>query len=136
MSVQLSAPADLPAVFRRAVAGLSGVDLRPEVAVSELPAPRRLAPHAVAVQANVCRAGEELADGRLVILHDPEGQETWEGDTLRFGIRALGQRAAAVVEVLDDAVRIEVSLPWLLAKAAKGLLGTLRKQTTLLLEKK
>ena len=63
-------------------------------------------------------------------------QETWEGDTLRFGIRALGQRAAAVVEVLEDAVRIEVSLPWLLAKAAKGLLGTLRKQTTLLLEKK
>ena len=46
MSVQLSAPAGLPAGFRRAVAGLTGVELRPEVVVSELPPPQRLAPHA------------------------------------------------------------------------------------------
>lgn len=63
-------------------------------------------------------------------------QETWEGDTLRFRMRALGQTAAASVEVLEDALRIEVSLPWLLAKAAKHLLPILRKETTLLLEKK
>ena len=63
-------------------------------------------------------------------------QETWEGDTLRFRMRALGQTAAATIEVLDDALRIEVSLPWLLAKAAKRLLPVLRKQAALLLEKK
>jgi hypothetical protein len=63
-------------------------------------------------------------------------QETWEGDTLRFRMRALGQAAAASVEVLEDALRIEVSLPWLLAKAAKRLLPILRKEATLLLEKK
>ena len=63
-------------------------------------------------------------------------QETWEGDTLRFRMRALGQTAAASVEVLEDALRIEVSLPWLLAKAAKGLLPVLCKEATLLLEKK
>ena len=63
-------------------------------------------------------------------------QETWEGDTLRFRMRALGQTAAASIEVLEDALRIEVSLPWLLAKAVKRLLPILRKQATLLLEKK
>jgi hypothetical protein len=63
-------------------------------------------------------------------------QETWEGDTLRFHMRALGQTAVGSIEVLEDALRIEVSLPWLLAMAAKRLLPILRKETTLLLEKK
>ncbi len=63
-------------------------------------------------------------------------QETWQGDTLRFRMRALGQTAAASIEVLEDALRIEVSLPWLLAQAAKRLLPILRKEATLLLEKK
>jgi putative polyhydroxyalkanoic acid system protein len=45
-------------------------------------------------------------------------QETWEGDTLRFRMRALGQTAAASIEVLEDALHIEVSLPWRLANAA------------------
>jgi hypothetical protein len=63
-------------------------------------------------------------------------QEIWEGDILRFRMRALGQTAAASIEVLEDALRIEVSLPWLLAKAAKRLLPMLRKEATLLLEKK
>ena len=63
-------------------------------------------------------------------------QETWQGDTLRFRMRALGQTAAASIEVLEYALRIEVSLPWLLAKAAKRLLPILRKEATLLLAKK
>ena len=63
-------------------------------------------------------------------------QETWEGDTLRFQMRALGQNAAGSIEVMEDALRIDVSLPWLLAKAAKRLLPMLRTQATLLLEKK
>jgi hypothetical protein len=63
-------------------------------------------------------------------------QETWEGDTLRFRMRAFGQTAAATIEVLYDALRIEVSLPWLLAKVAKRFLPVLRKEAALLLEKK
>jgi len=63
-------------------------------------------------------------------------QETWDGDTVRFGMRALGQTAAASIEVLEDTLRIEVSLPWLLAKVAKRLLPILRQEATLLLEKK
>ena len=70
--------------------------------------------------------------GQLIAIEE----ETWEGDTLRFHMRALGQTAAGTIEVLEDALRIEVSLPWLLAKAATRLLPILRKEATLLLEKK
>jgi hypothetical protein len=63
-------------------------------------------------------------------------QETWEEDTVRFRIRALGQTAAATIEVLDDALRIQVSLPVLLARAAACLLPILREQAARLLEKK
>ena len=63
-------------------------------------------------------------------------QEEWSGDTLRFQMRALGQSAAGTIEVMEESLRIEVSLPWLLAKAAERFLPTLRRETTLLLEKK
>lgn len=63
-------------------------------------------------------------------------QEIWEGDTLRFRLRALGQTATGTIEVLEDALRIKVSLPWLLARAANRLLPILRDGATLLLEKK
>ena len=110
MSVQLSAPADLPAVFRRAVAGLSGVALRPELVISELPAPQRLAPHAVALHASVMRAGDELADGRLVVLHDPAGQDVWEGTT-----RCVAYVQAAVdLEIASDPLLPGVGWAWLL----------------------
>ena len=79
--------------------------------------------------------GLARADGRLGPMISIE-QVTWEGDALRFRMRALGLHAAASVEVLEDALRIEVSLPWLLAKAAKQLLPALRKEATLLLEHK
>jgi putative polyhydroxyalkanoic acid system protein len=79
--------------------------------------------------------GFARADGHLGPMMAME-QESWEGDTLRFRMRALGQAAAGSIEVLEDALRIEVSLPWLLAKAAKHVLPMLRKQGTLLLEKK
>jgi len=51
-------------------------------------------------------------------------------------MRALGQSAAGTIEVLEDALCIEVSLPWILAMAAKRLLPILRKEATQLLEKK
>jgi len=81
------------------------------------------------------KEGFAQTDGHLGPMIGIE-QQAWEGDTLRFRMRTLGQAAAATIEVLEDALRIEVSLPWLLAKAAKRLLPILRQQATLLLEKK
>jgi hypothetical protein len=110
VSVQVSAPAGLPAGFRRAVAGLSGLELRPEVVVSELPPPQRLAPYAVALHAVVVRAGDELAEGRLVILHDPDGQAVWEGDT-----RCVAYLQAAIdFEIASDPMLPSVGWSWLL----------------------
>jgi hypothetical protein len=70
--------------------------------------------------------------GAMLTIED----ERWQGDTVSFRLRAFGQSAAASIEVLEDALHIEVSLPWLLAKAAKRLVPILRKEATLLLEKK
>ncbi len=81
------------------------------------------------------KEGFARTDGNLGPMIAIE-QHAWEGDTLRFRMRALGQTAAATIEVLEDALRIEVSLPWLLAKAAKRLLPILSKEATRLLEKK
>jgi hypothetical protein len=63
-------------------------------------------------------------------------QEVWTGDTLQFHMRALGQSAAGTITVLDDSLRIEVTLPWLLAKLSERLLPAIKKETTLLLENK
>ena len=81
------------------------------------------------------REGFARANGQLGPMIAVE-QQAWDGDTLRFRMRALGHTAAASIEALEDAVRIEVSLPWLLAKLAKQLLPMLRKEAALRLERK
>ena len=76
-----SLPGDTAAEFTRAIAGLREARLRPEVRLTEVPAPQRIAPHAVALSGEVVGPGgeEELASGRFVLLHDPSCPEPWEG---------------------------------------------------------
>ena len=63
-------------------------------------------------------------------------EEIWTGDHLEFRVSALGQRAGGTIDVLEDHVRLEVTLPWLLAAFAEKITPTIRKEGTLLLEKK
>ena len=63
-------------------------------------------------------------------------EENWTGDRVAFRLRALGQAAAGVIDVQEDHLRLEVSLPWLLAKISERLIPVIRKEGTLLLEKK
>jgi hypothetical protein len=63
-------------------------------------------------------------------------QEVWSGDTLTFQMRGLGQSASGTIEVFEDSIRIDVMLPWFLAKLGERLLPALKKEATLLLEKK
>jgi hypothetical protein len=63
-------------------------------------------------------------------------QEVWSGDTLTFQMRALGQSASGTIAVYEESIRIDVMLPWLLAKLGERLLPALKKETTLLLGKK
>jgi hypothetical protein len=76
------------------------------------------------------RAGSQFA-GLLNI-----SEQTWSGDRLTFQASAMGQQAAGTIDVLEDSVRIEVTLPWLLAKIAEKLAPAIRRESVLMLEKK
>ena len=67
--------------FAHALRSLHESRLRPEVRLTEVPAPSRLAPHAVAMTADIVDTsdGEDLATGRFVLLHDPSEPEPWGG---------------------------------------------------------
>jgi len=68
----------------------------------------------------------------LVTIHE----ETWTDNRLTFNMSSLGQIATGTIDVAEDHVRIEVTLPWLLAKFAEKIAPAIRKEGTLLLEKK
>jgi hypothetical protein len=78
-SSQGSGAAGAPPEFLAAVASLRAAVFRPEVLCEEMPAPQRIAPYAAAVSGDVTVDGEEVATGRLVLLHDPAGNDAWEG---------------------------------------------------------
>jgi hypothetical protein len=82
------------------------------------------------IKAGLGRAKTEFAS--LLTLEQAE----WEGDRLSFCARSLGQRAHGAIEVYDAAVRLEVTLPWLLAKFAKAAQRVIGERGQLLLEKK
>ncbi len=108
-----------PPEFRRAVATLSASmgagRLRPELFVSALDAPPRLAPYtwALQVEADAANPGEDLDEpdtsGRLILLHDPAGQDAWEG-TFRL---VCFVQARLEPEQLGDEMFPEVSWSWL-----------------------
>ncbi|AZM49368.1 DUF3000 domain-containing protein [Streptomyces sp. WAC 06738] len=102
----------LPPPFRRAVEALDSAAVRPEVTLRATRAPRGIAPFAYALEADVEEGAEgdaEPADGRLVLLHDPDGQDTWRG-TFRF-VTLL--RAELEPEMAADPLLPEVCWSWL-----------------------
>jgi hypothetical protein len=103
-------PEEIPEQFRVALAALRAATVRSEVVLEELPAPQRIAPHAVALGADVVVGGEELATGRLVLLHDPLGQDSW-GGTLRL---VTFVRAELEPEIAADPLLPGVGWAWLL----------------------
>jgi putative polyhydroxyalkanoic acid system protein len=63
-------------------------------------------------------------------------EEAWAGDRMTFRVRALGQVASGGIDVGDDHVRLEVTLPWLLHKFAQVVQHTIAGRGRVLLEKK
>lgn len=106
--------ADVPPAFVQALEALGARRLRAEVRLSEIPAPARIAPFAVALSGEVAPADDELvpeteaASGRFVLLHDPAGQEAWEGT---FRVVTL-VRAALDPEVGSDPLLCEAAWSW------------------------
>ena len=76
----MASPSAAPEAFTRAVAGLRAATPRPEILIEEIAAPQRLAPFAFSLSATVLRDGEEVATGRLILLHEPSGHDSWQGD--------------------------------------------------------
>ncbi|MFJ7069122.1 DUF3000 domain-containing protein [Streptomyces sp. NPDC101115] len=108
----------VPAAFRRAVEELRATRLRPEVEVDPTRPPQRLAPYAYALEAAVVEGEQDLADGRLVLLHDPAGHDAWKG-TFRMVTLV---RAELEPEMAADPLLPEVCWSWLTgAFEARGL---------------
>ena len=82
---------------------------RQKVLIREAGRPTRLAPQGIALAATLERDDKELAAGRLVVLHDPEGQPAWDG-TFRVACYA---RAAIDPEMITDPMLPAVTWSWL-----------------------
>ncbi|MFF9394279.1 DUF3000 domain-containing protein [Streptomyces griseoluteus] len=100
---------EVPSAFSSAVEALRNARLRPQVEVEPTPAPQRLAPYAHALEAVVLDGEQELADGRLVLLHDPAGHDAWRGT---FRLVTL-VRAELEAEMAADPLLPEVCWSWL-----------------------
>lgn len=96
-------------LFDDATAAVMGVTWRPELTIEEIPAPQRIAPYAVAIAADVEVDDEELGNGRLVLLHDPDGNPAWDG-TFRCVTYA---RASVDAEMVTDPLLADVGWSWL-----------------------
>lgn len=99
-----------PVAFRRAVAELAAASWRPELVVEEIPAPQRIAPFAAAISAEVLVGEDEIASGRLILLHDPAGNSAWDG-TFRCVTFA---RADVDPEMVADPLLASVGWSWLM----------------------
>lgn len=63
-------------------------------------------------------------------------EEIWTADQLQFRISVRGQKASGSIVVAEDHVRLEILLPWLLAKLVERLQPLIRREGILMLEKK
>lgn len=100
----------IPPLFETAVQAILGMHWRAELKVEEIPAPQKIAPFAVAISAEVELNDEELGSGRLVLLHDPEGNASWDGD-----FRCVTYARADVdPEMVTDPLLTEVGWSWLI----------------------
>ena len=63
-------------------------------------------------------------------------EQRWDADRLDLAMMVMGQNVAARVDVMDEAARVEVDLPWMLRLLADKIRGRIENHTTLLLEKK
>ena len=115
-----------PQAFTRALAQLSRAKVREELRITEIPAPLRLAPNALALSGEVTGGplhgtyGKEFgktpflspqpdtATGRFVLLHDPASQDLWNG-TFRI---VTYIRARMEEDMGQDAMLASVAWSW------------------------
>ncbi|MGH3651701.1 DUF3000 domain-containing protein [Glutamicibacter sp.] len=119
----------IPKAFAKALEELSHAKVRKELKFTEIPAPGRLAPFALALSGDVMdvvapghgpqgqeigrtpflQPAEQLATGRFILLFDPAGQELWNG---QFRIVTY-IRARLDHEMGQDSMLASVAWSWL-----------------------
>jgi hypothetical protein len=98
-----------PPAFRAAVASMRAARLRAEIFCEEMPAPQRIAPYSFALSADLTVDGEDVGTGRIILLHDPAGNEAWDG-TFRC---VAYVRADLDPEMITDPLLAAVGWSWL-----------------------
>ncbi|KFC63625.1 DNA polymerase IV [Bosea sp. LC85] len=81
------------------------------------------------------RSGIDRIRDKLGMVKMQLVEESWDGNTVQFGVAALGYTVRGKLEVEETLVRIEVMLPWVLAVFAEKLKLGVEKQGQVLLEK-
>lgn len=103
----------MPAEFTAAVTALEAAITRPELTVTEIPAPGALAPYSIALAADVtpARHGVDsgLGTGRFILLYDPSAPEAWGGV---FRVVCFAQ-APLETDIGVDPFLAEVAWSWL-----------------------
>lgn len=98
--------------FDEILADIRGVPARHELILEEIPAPQKLAPFAFAMTADT---EDEIATARLVLLHDPDGQDGWGGN-----FRCVTfVRADVDHEMASDPMVANVGWSWLIESLEK-----------------
>jgi hypothetical protein len=99
--------------FEGLTLAISEIVSRNEIHIEEVPSPQRLAPFSIALSADVL---EGESSGRLVLLHDPAGQDGWSG---RYRIVSY-VRGEIEEELATDPMLIEIGWSWLKESLAKN----------------
>ncbi len=112
MSTPTSTP-HLPGEYAAALQSIRSAHARPELVVTEIPAPAQLAPFSVALAADVrpARHGDDsdLGTGRFILLYDPDEPEAWGGP---FRIVCFAQ-APLETDIGLDPFLADVAWSWL-----------------------
>ncbi|MDO4888790.1 MAG: DUF3000 domain-containing protein [Actinomycetaceae bacterium] len=105
---------EAPAEFLTALDSLKGHEFRRELHVTQIPPPAKIAPWAVALQAEVNDSAKldpesYRGNARFVLLYDPQEQPAWDG---RFRIVTYTQ-APVDLDMGADSLLGEVAWTWL-----------------------
>ncbi|KGA12047.1 hypothetical protein GM51_21920 [freshwater metagenome] len=96
--------------FEQLVTSLRSAPFRPEITTEEVPAPMRLAPYSLAIAAEVLEGENDLSNGRLVLLFDPQAVPAWNGTTRLVTFT----KARVEADLASDPLLTQVGWTWLL----------------------
>lgn len=97
-----------PEPFARAVRELAAMRWRPGFTTDEIGSPQRIAPYSIAIAGELAGDDEPLATGRLILLHDPAGNDSWDG-TFRL---VTYVRAEVEFDMVTDPLLPDVAWSW------------------------